>query len=293
MPNVVTMPKATTLPKAVTSSNVVTLSKVMTAKSLFQSVQTVSTPFSHSLGQLDASLLPLLGAAVGQDTESAPCSYGFGRRRHYSLDSPSGPSDPCQLLAGHDDLRAFALEHSQSALGCDLQAEAITIQGRRCLDQSDYFLSPHADCPKTICAFLIYLWTGTRGTSLYALNGYSQIPPAPEPGLRERVNNFNGQPEWQRANLDVISMLKPDCFASFQHVQTIPPVFGSFLFIPNTRFRNALPDLPPSYHGVAASLAEAEPPEARDLLLIDVKLANPVPTPQRPGLKARLRRLLP
>ncbi|MFN9646243.1 MAG: hypothetical protein ACK6BG_14250 [Cyanobacteriota bacterium] len=196
------------------------------------------------------------------------------------------------MLAGHDDLRTFALEHSQASLACDLQGEAIQIQVRRCQDQSDYFLSPHADCPKTICAILIYLWTGNRGTSLYRLKGYSATPPVPESGWLERVNNFNGQSEYQCENQDVITRLKPDCFASFEHVRTIRPVLGSFLFLPNSRFRKALPDLPPSYHGVASGQAEGERPEARDLILIDVKLANPSPARLRSMLKTRLRRLI-
>jgi hypothetical protein len=114
----------------------------------------------------------------------------------------------------------------------------------------------------------------------------------PEPGWLERVNNFNGHQEYQCGNLDVITMLKPDCFASFEHVQTIRPVFGSFLFLPNSRFRKALPDLPPSHHGVASCQTKGEPPEARDLILIDVKVANPAPTRLRSTLKTRLQRLL-
>lgn len=263
----------------------------MPTTSLFQSVKSFRTPFPYCLGQLDDSFHALLSRPLKQDAKEALCSYGFGQRRQYSLDMTSDASDPCHVLASHDDVRAFALEQSQSALACDLRSEAIQIQARRCLDQSDYFLSPHADCPKTICVFLIYLWTGTRGTSLYRLEGHSETAPVPGPGWRERVNNFNGHPEVQRDNLDVITMLKPDCFASFEHVQTICPVFGSFLFIPNSRCRKALPDLPPSYHGVASSRAANEPREARDVILIDVKLANPAPTRLRSTLKTRLQRL--
>ncbi len=263
----------------------------MPATSLFQSVESFHTPFHYCLGQLDDSFHALLSRPVKQDAKEALCSYGFGQRRQYSMDVTSDASDPCHVLASHDDVRAFALEQSQSALACDLRSEAIQIQARRCLDQSDYFLSPHADCPKTICVFLIYLWTGNRGTSLYRLEGHSQTAPVSEPGWRERLNNFNGHPEMQRDNLDVITMLKPDCFASFEHVRTISPVFGSFLFIPNSRCRMALPDLPPSYHGVASSRAANEPREARDVILIDVKLANPAPTRLRSTLKTRLRRL--
>jgi hypothetical protein len=266
--------------------------KAVPDTSLFKAVESFHTPFSYSIGHLNASLLPLLRSPAGQHTTEALCSYGFGRRRQFKLDGSPTESDLCRALAEHDSLRAFALEHSQAALACDLKGEDIQIQARRCLDESDYFLSPHADCPKTICVFLIYLWTGARGTSLYTLNGYSQVPPAPEPGMRERVNNFNGNKEYQRRNRNVITMLKPDCFASFEHVHTISPMFGSFLFIPNTRFRKAMPDLPTSYHGVASSQTEGETHEARDLILIDVKLAHPAPARLRSTLKARLRRLV-
>jgi len=265
--------------------------RVVQARSLFESVQSFSSPFSYLVGTLNLSLDPLLADPLESGARGDLCAYGLGQRRQYQNPGPTAGVDPCLALAHHAELKAFAMEHSEQALGCDLQGEEIQVHARRCLDHSEYSLSPHMDCPKTICAILVYLWTGRRGTSLYRLTGHSDQGPAVEPGLQERVNNFNGNKEYQRDNLDVITTVKPGCFAYFEHVTTIQPAFGSFVFIPNTRFRKAIPDLPSSYHGVASRVVEGELDEARDLILIDVKLANPAPPPLRTALKARFRQL--
>jgi hypothetical protein len=266
--------------------------RVVQERSLFERVESFSFPFSYLVGTLNLSLDPLRVDPLEQGARGELCAYGLGRRRQVSDAGPTAGVDPCLALAHDAELRAFALEHSQQALGCDLRGEEIQVNARRCLDHSEYSLSPHMDCPKTICAILVYLWTGRRGTSLYRLTGHTEMGPAAEPGLQERVNNFSGKKEYQRDNLDVITTIKPGCFAYFEHVTTIRPVFGSFVFIPNTRFRQALPDLPSSYHGVASTVAEGELDEPRDLILIDVKLANPAPPPLRSAIKTRLRQLL-
>jgi hypothetical protein len=262
------------------------------AKSLFESVESFSFPFRYLVGTLNLSLDPRLADPLESGAPGDLCAYGLGQRRQYHNSGPTAGVDPCLALARHAELKAFAIEHSQQALGCELQGEDLQVNARRCLDQSDYSLSPHMDCPKTICAILVYLWTGQRGTSFYRLTGHAEAGPAEEPGLQERVNNFNGNKEYQRDNFDVITTIKPGCFAYFEHVTTIRPAFGSFLFIPNTRFRKAIPDLPSSYHGVASRVGEGALDEARDLILIDVKLSNPAAPPLRSAIKARFRQLL-
>lgn len=271
--------------------------KVVQTRSLVAEVGSFSTPFHHLVGKLDLSVLGLLADGTLDPGEMAPdparadlCAYGLGRRRQYQPDGSRQGADPLQALAHHPELRALVIAHCQQALGCDLTGTELRFHARRCVDEADYALSPHADCPKTICAMLIYLWQGQRGTSLYRLSGYSDSPPAQEPGLLERVNNFSGQPDYQRGNLDVISQLKPGCFAYFDHVKTIRPEVGVFLLIPNSRYRGALLDLPPSHHGVRARASALEPKERRDLVLIDVKLPNPPQPTLRSLLKARLSR---
>jgi hypothetical protein len=262
-------------------------------RSLLASVESFATPFSHVVGRLNLpreslSAEPLEGGA-GADL----CAYGLGKRKQYQADGHPARPDLCLALASNTALKTFAIEQSQLALGCDLRGKEVKVNARRCIDHADYALSPHADCPKTICAILIYLWNGQRGTSLYHLRGHQDRGPAPEAGLQERVNNFNHLPEYQRSNLDVITTIKPDCFAYFQHVKTIHPAFASFLLIPNTRFRDALPDLPQSHHGVASTVADLKPAEARDLILIDLKLASPPSPTLRSLLRSRLRAKVP
>lgn len=262
-------------------------------RSLLASVESFDAPFSYLVGRLNLPhetlpVDPLEGGAEGD-----LCAYGLGKRKQYQADAHLSTLDLCLALANNAELRALAIEQSQLALGCDLPGKDINFNTRRCIDQSDYALSPHADCPKTICAILVYLWNGQRGTSLYRLRGHQDRMPAPEAGLQERVNNFNHQPEYQRSNLDVITTIKPGCFAYFQHVKTIRPAFASFLLIPNTRFRDALPDLPQSHHGVASTVGDLMPHEARNLILIDVKLASPPSPTLRSLLKSRLRANLP
>jgi hypothetical protein len=256
---------------------------------LFQDVQVCSSPFVHLVGRLNPAVVPLASTANDQASAGELCAYGLGRRRQHQDTAGADPYTPGESLASHPAVRAFAVEHSQQALGCDLTGRSLAINVRRCVDDSDYFLSPHSDCPKTICAILIYLWHGERGTSLYRLTHHNELAPVPEPGLQKRVNNFHGHAEYQRANLDVITMLMPDCFAYYEHVKLIRPRPGSFLFIPNTRFRGALPDLPQSHHGVASQPSDLAAPERRELLLIDVKLSDETPPSLRSRLKERLR----
>jgi hypothetical protein len=231
--------------------------------------------------------MPLHGGAARGNL----CSYGIGQRRQFEGIGILASRDESLICDMDSELRAFAIEHSQLALGCHLEGEEIQVNVRRCIDQSDYYLSPHADCPKTICAFLIYLWNGLRGTSLYRLSGYYDCPPDPEPGLRKRVNNFSGLMEYQRNNLDTITMIKPGCFAYFEHIQTIHPSFGSFLLIPNTRFSGAIPYLPQSFHGVSSRLSDDQVNERRDLILIDVKLARQPQLGVRSALQAQFHQL--
>ncbi len=249
-----------------------------------------NSPFVHFIGQLHPSLINLLLSPNARMSDGELCSYGLGRRRQHQEAVTTDGSEPPHPLAAHPALRTFVINYAQQALGCDLTGQAITIHVRRCLDESSYFLSPHEDCPKTISALLVYLWHGERGTSLYRLSQHHDQPPAPEPGLRERVNNFHGHAEYQRANLDVITQLTPECFATYEHVKLIRPRLGSFLFIPNTRFRGALPDLPRSHHGVASQASDLDTPERRHLLLIDVKQSDAARPSLRSRLKARLLR---
>jgi hypothetical protein len=258
--------------------------------SLFQDLRPCFSPFAHLLGQLNPAIVRQLLGAQAEPAADALCSYGSGQRRQQPATIAIDTTDARHPLAAHPAIRALAIEHSQRALGCDLTGQPIQINVRHCVDESDYFLSPHEDCPKTICAILIYLWNGERGTSLYRLTHHMELPPAPEPGLRERVNNFHHHPEFQRGNLDVITLLYPNCYATYEHVKLIRPRLGSFLLIPNTRFRGALPDLPRSHHGVASCPMDQDAPERRHLLLMDLKLADGTPPSLRSCLKARLSR---
>jgi hypothetical protein len=267
--------------------NLLRMAKVVSDCSLVEQAETFVTPFYHLVGRLNLSSDMLQVNAPHPGYGGDLCAYGLGKRIQYSGDSKQLGLDLCLFLAQHPALKAFAIEHSQQALGCNLQGENVQINARRCIDHSDYSLSPHADCPKTICAILVYLWNGNCGTSLYRLNGHAETGPSREMGWQERLNNFNGNKEYQGENLDVVTMVKPGCFAYFQHIKIIRPAVASFLLIPNTRFRGALPDLPQSYHGVASATSALRPAESRNLILIDVKLPNPPPPSLRSLLKAR------
>jgi hypothetical protein len=82
--------------------------------------------------------------------------------------------------------------------------------------------------------------------------------------------------------------LRPECFAYFKHVKIIRPANGLFLFIPNTRFQNAIPDLPPSYHGVSSKDLNIDLDEQRQLLLIDVKMSVKPQTSLRALMASRI-----
>jgi len=262
--------------------------EALLSRSLFAEVESFRTPFHHLVGKVDLLEAGLLADTPPELSRSDICLYGLGRRRQQRPSGADANGNPLKALADHPQLKALVMDHCEQALGCEIKDERLCFHARRCVDEGDYFLSPHADCPKTICALLIYLWAGHRGTSLYRLSGHKDSPPAAEYGLQERVNNFTLHEEYHRVNLDVITKIKPDCYACFEHVKTISPEVGLFLLIPNTRFQAAPLDLPPSYHGVGAPLASDGARERRDLVLIDVKLPpSPQPT-LRSLLKARL-----
>jgi hypothetical protein len=260
-------------------------------RSLFAEEKSFQTPFHHLVGKVDLLEAGLLSDTSLDPSQSDICDYSLGRRRQQQTTRSEAGTNPLQALADHPQLKALVTDHCQQALGCDVKAENLCFHARRCEDEGDYFLSPHADCPKTICALLIYLWAGQRGTSLYRLSGHRDSPPETEDGLRERVNNFTHREEYQRGNLDVITQIKPDCYACFEHVKTIRPDVGVFLLIPNTRFQGARLDLPRSYHGVGGPTGTDEASERRELILIDVKLPPPPPPTLRSLLRARLSRL--
>ncbi|MCP9916692.1 hypothetical protein [Cyanobium sp. ATX 6F1] len=261
--------------------------------SLIESAEWYDYPYGHMVGRISIPAHFMLDGNTIDQSSGELCAYGLGKRRQNSgSEYKEATNKLLTFLEDNSELKAFMLENSQNALGCNLDEANVTTNARKCVDESSYYLSPHADCPKTICALIIYLWHGKRGTSLYRLSHHSCMPPSTEHGLQERENNFTGRKEFQQASLDVITTVKPECYANFKHVTTIYPDFCSFLFIPNTRFRHAIQDLPTSYHGVSSKLQDTELDEQRQLILIDMKICEKPKIGLRSRAKSQLNQRL-